>query len=159
MSLNSKQNVMRIFSLVCEAEKATLWQFVTEQCFRGQLWGSKSLSISTSKSQPYVHCIQHKMLCKLVEFYLFWWNGWRNILKSQLLSITVIVVVVVVRPHLVCLSKPTPLRKGKQLAGEYHRSSGLLMLCCALMCMRSGQWVIMGVSATVCAVFIDGIVY
>ena len=43
-----------------------------------------------------------------------------------------VVVVVVVGPQRVCLSKPTPPRKGKQLAGEHHRSSGLLMLCCVV---------------------------
>ena len=53
------------------------------------------------------------------------------------------VVVVVAVPQLVCPSKPAPLRKSKQLAGECHRSSGLLLLCCALMCMSAGQWVIM----------------
>ena len=53
------------------------------------------------------------------------------------------VVVVVVGPQLVCPSKPTPLRKIKQLAGECHRSSGLLMLCCTLMSVITGQWVIM----------------
>ena len=51
-------------------------------------------------------------------------------------------VVVVVMPQLVCPSKPAPLRKSKQLAGECHRCSGLLMLCCALMCVSAGQWVI-----------------
>ena len=40
-------------------------------------------------------------------------------------------------------SCPVPLMKGKQFAGECHRSSGLLMLCCALMCASVGQWVIM----------------
>ena len=39
------------------------------------------------------------------------------------------VVVVVVGHQLVCPSKPAPLMKSKQLAGECHRSSGLLMLC------------------------------
>ena len=52
-------------------------------------------------------------------------------------------VVVVVVPRLVCPSKPTPLRKSKQLAEECHSSSGLLMSCCALMCLSVGQWVIM----------------
>ena len=33
------------------------------------------------------------------------------------------------------------------------------MLCCALMCVSAGQWVSMGVSATVCADFVDGIIY
>ena len=50
---------------------------------------------------------------------------------------------VVVVPHLVCPSKPAPLRKSKQLAGECHRSGRLLMLCCAIMCVSAGQWVIM----------------
>ena len=49
------------------------------------------------------------------------------------------VVVVVAVPQLVCPSKPAPLRKNKQLARECHRSSGLLMLCCALMCVSAGQ--------------------
>ena len=49
------------------------------------------------------------------------------------------IVVVVVGPQLVCPSKPVPLRKSKQLAGECHWSSGLLMLCCALMCVSAGQ--------------------
>ena len=53
----------------------------------------------------------------------------------------VVDVVVVVVPYLVCPCKPTPLRKSKPLAGECHRSSGLLMLCSALMCMSAGQWV------------------
>ena len=52
-------------------------------------------------------------------------------------------VVVFVGPQLVCPSKPAPLRKSNQLAGECHRSSGLLMLCCALMCVSAGHWVIM----------------
>ena len=51
--------------------------------------------------------------------------------------------VVVVGPQRVCPSKPTPLRKSKQLAGECHRYSGLLKLCCVLMCVSAGQWVIM----------------
>ena len=52
-------------------------------------------------------------------------------------------VVVVVVPQRVCPSKPAPLRKSKQLAGECHRSSGLLMLCCVLMCVSAEQRVIM----------------
>ena len=51
--------------------------------------------------------------------------------------------VVVVGPQRVCPSKPAPLRKSKELAGECHRSSGLLMLCCVLMCVSAGQWAIM----------------
>ena len=51
-------------------------------------------------------------------------------------------VVVVAVPHCVCPSMPTPLKKSKQLAGECHKSSGLLMLCCVLMCVSAGQWVI-----------------
>ena len=49
---------------------------------------------------------------------------------------------VVVVPHRVCPSTPAPLRKSKQLAGECHRSSGPLMLCCVLMCVSARQWVI-----------------
>ena len=37
-----------------------------------------------------------------------------------------VVVVVIVGPQLVCPSKPAPRRKSKQLAGECHRSRGLL---------------------------------
>ena len=55
----------------------------------------------------------------------------------------IVVVVVVVIPQRVCPSKPAPLRKSKQLAGECHWSSGLLMLCCVLMCVNAGQWGIM----------------
>ena len=70
---------------------------------------------------------------------------------------------VVVVPQQLCPSKPAPLRKSKQLAGECHRSSGLLMLCCVLMCMSAGQWVIMCVRLLVpvlqCADFVDGIIY
>ena len=45
---------------------------------------------------------------------------------------------------LACLSEQSlPLSESKLLAGEFHRSSGLLMLCCALMCMSAGQRVIM----------------
>ena len=40
------------------------------------------------------------------------------------------------------LSEQARLRKRNQLAGECHRSSGLLMLCCALMCVSAGQFVI-----------------
>ena len=50
---------------------------------------------------------------------------------------------VVVVPQLVCLSKPAPMRKSRQLAAECLRSSVLLTLCCALMCVSAGQWVIM----------------
>ena len=46
---------------------------------------------------------------------------------------------VVVVPQRVCPSKTAPLRKSKHLAGECHRSSGLLMLCCVLMCMSAGS--------------------
>ena len=53
------------------------------------------------------------------------------------------VVVVVVVPQRVCPSKPAPLSKHKQLAGECHKSSGLLMLFCVLMCVSAEQWVIM----------------
>ena len=52
------------------------------------------------------------------------------------------VVVVVAVPHRVCPSTPAPLKKSKQLARECHRSCGLLMLCCVLMCVSAGQWVI-----------------
>ena len=51
--------------------------------------------------------------------------------------------VVVVGPQLVCPSKPAPMRKSKVLAGVCHRSSGLLMLRCALMWVSEEQWVIM----------------
>ena len=54
-----------------------------------------------------------------------------------------VVVVVVAVPQRIFPSKPAPLRKSKQLAGECHRPSGLLMLCCVLMCASAGQWVIM----------------
>ena len=54
-----------------------------------------------------------------------------------------IVVFVVAVPQRVCPSKPAPLKKSKQLDGECHRSSGLLMLCCVLKCVSAGQWVIM----------------
>ena len=61
------------------------------------------------------------------------------------------------------LSKSAPMRKRKLLAGERHRSSGLLMLCCAPMCVSTGQWVmmcveIMGVSLTVNAGLVDGVI-
>ena len=49
-------------------------------------------------------------------------------------------VVVVVVPQRVSPSKPAPLRKNKQLAGECHKSSGLLMLFCVLMCVSAEQW-------------------
>ena len=75
----------------------------------------------------------------------------------KLLDRVVVVVVVAAVPQRVCPSKPAPLKKSKQLAGECHRSSGLLMLCCVLMCVSAGQWVIMCV--TVCADFVDGIIY
>ena len=52
-------------------------------------------------------------------------------------------VPVVVVPHRVCPSTPAPLKKSKQLAGECHRSSSLLMLCCVLMWVSAGQWVVM----------------
>ena len=48
-------------------------------------------------------------------------------------------VVVVVVPQRLCPSKPAPLMKRKQLAGECHRSSGLLMLSCVLMCGSAGE--------------------
>ena len=57
--------------------------------------------------------------------------------------------VVVVPPQRVRPSKPAPLRKSKQLARECHRSSGLLMLCCVLMCVNAGQWVIMCIRLSV----------
>ena len=40
-------------------------------------------------------------------------------------------------------SKSSSLRKSEQLAGERHWSSGLLMLCCVLMCVSVGQWIMM----------------
>ena len=63
---------------------------------------------------------------------------------SLLLLVTAVAgpAVVVVGPQLVCPSKPALLRKSKQLAGECHRSRGLLMLCCALIFVSAGQWVI-----------------
>ena len=76
-------------------------------------------------------------------------HKWWPTLKSAVFGLSsslpplVVVVVVVVGPQLVCPSKPAPLRKSKQLAREWHRSSGLLMLCCAIMCVSEGQWVIM----------------
>ena len=51
-------------------------------------------------------------------------------------------MVVVGLPRLVWSSKSAPLMKSKQLDGEHDRSSGLLMLWCALM-WTVGQCVIM----------------
>ena len=80
-----------------------------------------------------------------------------NSLRDTGDNTTHMVLVVVILPQLVCPSKPAALRKSKQLAGECHRSSGLLMLSCALMCMSAGQFVIlcsaMGVSASVCRLY------
>ena len=47
-------------------------------------------------------------------------------------------MVVVASPQLVCPSKPAVLMKSKKLAGECQRSSGLLMLCCGLLCVSAG---------------------
>ena len=47
--------------------------------------------------------------------------------------------VVVVLSYLVWPSKSAPLRKSEELAEERHRSSGLFILCCALMCVSAGQ--------------------
>ena len=33
------------------------------------------------------------------------------------------------------------------------------MLCCALVCVSAGQWVMMGVSDTVCADFVNRVIY
>ena len=46
-------------------------------------------------------------------------------------------------PQLVWPRKSAPLRKSKQLVGECHRSSVLLILCCAVMCFSAEQWVMM----------------
>ena len=46
-------------------------------------------------------------------------------------------------PQLLWPSKSALLRKSKRLTGECHRSSGLLMSCCVLMCVSVGQWVMM----------------
>ena len=61
---------------------------------------------------------------------------------------------------LLLLLRARSIEENKQLAGECHRSSGLLMLCCALMCGRVGHYVCeaVGVSATVCADFFDGVI-
>ena len=71
-----------------------------------------------------------------------WWSTHKFAVYGLSLSLPLLVFVVAV-PQRVCPSKLTPLRKSKQLAGECHRSSGLLVLCCVLMCVSAGQWVIM----------------
>ena len=65
------------------------------------------------------------------------------------MSVAVVVIVVVGLPQLVCQGKSAPLRKSKdkECAVECHRSSRLFILCCALMCVSAGKYVMMCVSA------------
>ena len=46
-------------------------------------------------------------------------------------------VVVIDWPEHVCPNRPASLSESKLVAGERHTSSGLLMLCCALMCVSA----------------------
>ena len=81
----------------------------------------------------------------------------RNLLMVQYFE-TVVVVLLLVWP-----SRSALPRKSKQLPGECHRSSGLLMLWCALMRVSAEQWVIMCVRLWVLVLqyadFVDGVIY